>query len=336
MKLFTGAIQDPRGKNEKLKDWSHTEIFGMGTYEWKEMPVPTYTPRYQNGSSRCGGFSGAKALGINNIKDNGGFKNLSPEFIYKKRTNQGAGMFMQDVVNIMVNYGSPLDEDLTCDHKTDAELDAITFNDADTQNALQNKGKAYFTVNIDIDEIAKVISQGNTPIILLRAGLSEYTEFPTVNNNLSSFDVSHFVPAICATLVDGKKYIVIDDSIRNGLTKDNNHRYFSEEFINKRVREVRYVTDLPTGQTDKPQHTFIAPLYYGMNNTEVAWLQKVLAYEGFMPLPKVLGYYGAITANAVKKFQLSRGITDFANENDVTKIKVGKKTLLELNKTYGQ
>ena len=77
-------------------------------------------------------------------------------------------------------------------------------------------------------------------------------------------------------------------------------------------------------------------MVYGMyNNTDVKNLQDILKYEGYMlnSIPST-GNFLALTAQALKKWQVGHDILDFQNETDLTQIRAGAKTLTALNNIY--
>lgn len=334
--IFTGVAEDPRSEIEKTKDWKHEEIFGMGAYVWTTKTPPQYTKRNQNGSFECGGFATAKALGINNLRETGKYVDLNPNFIYQLRANKpGDGMFMQNMFDIACKYGAPIDPELSSDNKTQQELDTVTFPDGLFNTALSFRGKNYvFIDKTNIDGIAQAIDNGYTPIFLLKAGLKEWTTEPIADPSTTVFELVHYVPAICATLRNGQKAIVVDDSWGSSYGA-NGQRFLSEDFILNRVLQVGYIVDLPTQPSWQIHHTFVTPLIYGMtNNADVRALQDILRYEGFLSVPSTGNFY-SLTAKALKAWQVKHGIMDFVNEQDLTKIRAGVKTISKLNELYG-
>ncbi len=118
-------------------------------------------------------------------------------------------------------------------------------------------------------------------------------------------------------------------------------RILSEDFIKNRVFAVGYVIDLKNEDAGKPTHTFNVDLVFGSVGSEVVAWQKVLQYENFLPThtsagtPLPLGQFLNMTAKATKDWQIAHGITAFATENDMRKIRVGPKTREMANSIYG-
>lgn len=308
MQTFTGVAKDERNSIQKSLDWKAEDILPTSApYEWKEfdeIDIPQYTIRNQNGSGECGPFSTCKALGINNKP----FKNLRPEFIYTKRSNSGAGMWMQDMFDIACKFGSPTDPDLKGDNLTEAQANAYVPTEVEKEEALKYRGKNYlFMSPKNIDAIAQAIDDGYTPILLLRCDISEWTTEPFVNAKFASpFNVNHYVPCIYAGMRNGVKTIVCSDSWGSSFGK-NGLRYVSEDFITNRVDTVGYIIDLPD-ELLPPPFKFNKNLSFGMRNADVLQLQKRLVKEGFATFVPT-GYFGPATLASTIKYQLAKGIS---------------------------
>lgn len=338
---YTGALPDTRKRVEKLKDFQHEELFGMSSpVEWKERTFKQYLPlRNQDGSGACGGFAGALALGINEYHDNGTFAVLSPAFLYTNRKNKNSeGMNMIDLCEIMTKLGAPMDNSLTSDNLNEAQINSLSFTQAQKKDALKFKGKdeGYLFVKKDIDSVADVINKGYTPIFLIRCMADEYTTDPQVlypekKVGVHKFTINHYIPATDYGMRNGVKVISVQESWnQTGL------RYFTDDFIRNRVEAIVYVIDLPTDGGDKPSYIFTIPLVFGQNLPEVKRLQEMLRYEQFFPSgTPTTGYFGSITARALQKWQVKHGIMDFATETNITKIRFGKKSIEVANKLYG-
>lgn len=342
--IFTGVVEDPRSSVEKKRDWQGEEILALGAYSWPTKPQETwrsYPIRNQDGSGMCGPFSTCKALGINNKNETGQYVNLNTAFIYNKRANSGGGMWMQNMFDIACKYGAPLDPTLSSDGINDDQAAQITFTAAQNAEALTYRSKSYAVIPVNIDTIASVVDAGFTPIILLRCAFKEWTAEPFVDPTVTEKDwaVNHFVPVVDATMYNGKKCLIIEDSWGQQFGYKG-VRIVSEDFIANRVFACGYLVDLTNQEIEKPKHTFSAFLSYGSTGSEVVAWQRVLQYEKFLPthtslgqaLP--LGNFLSMTAEATRKWQMAHGFMDFQNEKDITKIRVGPKSILEANKIY--
>lgn len=341
---FTGVAEDPRSAEDKGKDWQHDELFGAGTYVWptkEKQDWKSYPIRNQDGSGECGAFSTCKALGVNNKNETGVFVNLNTAFIYNKRSNAGAGMWMQNMFDIACKYGAPSDPTLISDGINDEQAAHLTFTADQAVEALQYRSKNYAFVPVNIDTIASVVDAGFTPILLLRCAFKEWTAEPFVDPTVVEADwaVNHFVPVVDATMYNGKKCLIIEDSWGQQYGYKG-VRIVQEDFINKRVFACGYLIDLKNDYVGMPKHTFTQALTYGMTGPEVKAWQEVLQYEKFLPTktqagtPLPLGSFLSMTAQATRNWQVAHEIMDYAKEKDMTKIRVGPKTILEANKLY--
>jgi hypothetical protein len=304
---YIGVIEDPRPESEKAKDYKAEYLFSGGS-KWKEKGqdwVKEYKRRYQDGSSQCMGYSGAKHLGINEMKENGSFVDLSPTFIYRLRSNDGPGMFMQNLLDILVKHGSPKDTWFPCDNLNDTDiLKAPVPTDAVKAEALKYKGKSYFQFTAMVpDSIAQAIDTVGSAIILIRCNNKEWTQKPFIDPKVTQadWDINHAVLCTDYGLIDGKKYIKVEDSWGKYPEK-----WISADFIYSRMFGGGYVID--EKQLPKPKTKFLVdiergnPVYRGM----VEDLQKILIYEGLMTFKDAAtgwGFFGPKTLAAVIKFQ---------------------------------
>src|SRR5438093_3440794 len=96
-------------------------------------------------------------------------------------------MWMQNMFDIARNYGSQEDPELKGDNLTEEQANAYLPTQQETATAQIFKGKNYvFMSPKNIDEIARAIDSGYTPILLLRCDISEWTQEPYVNSALAS------------------------------------------------------------------------------------------------------------------------------------------------------
>lgn len=336
---YNGYYEDPRSELEKLKDYSHEELIGTGGYVWKDFvlsDIPEYTIRNQDGSSACGAFAGAKMLGALYKKTHGKYVDLLPQFIYKKRENYPSeGMYLTDIFKIASKYGSPLDEKLLGDNLNETQCNSFPITEKMSQEALEYAGGTYLYIDVNnIDEVAKVIDQGYTPIILVKCNIAEWTGVPKVIQGTTNFNIVHFVPCIYAGMRGGVKTIVINDSWGSsyGLA---GLRYITEDFWKNRVLQVMYMREkIP--MAPKPRYNFTKMLSYGLTgNDDVRALQNILKYEGCLDTSvQSTGNYYNLTAQAVMKLQLKNNIASPAEIYSLAGKKVGPKTLAYLQKNY--
>lgn len=342
-----GALEDPRTLEAQTQNWDHSELFGAGPYIWKEKPVnewKNYPIRNQNGSGKCGPFSVVKILGINNLKENGGeFVNLDTDYVYGFRTNDGSGMWMDEVLNLGCKVGSFSDPLLLSDNNNDQQsaVRFSTFTDEQKAEALKYRGKNRVYITTGFDDVARALDMGFSPMIRLNCAIHEWTTEPFVDSNVTpqQFDIRHFIVVVDATLYKGQECLIIEDSWGSSYGM-NGRRIISRHFFNNRITNAGYIIDLRNEDIEKPKHIFSLVLTYGSTSPEVLWVQKILQYEKFLPTHLadgtvlVLGRFGPLTARAVKDWQVAYGIMDFANIIDMRKIRFGLKSIAMANSIY--
>jgi hypothetical protein len=148
------------------------------------------------------------------------------------------------------------------------------------------------------------------------------------------------VAAVDFVLVNGKKYLLIEDSSHFGGI---NRRLISEEFFRARNWFARYPMNFifdsesptPLPQPEKPKYTFKNVLTFGMTNGDVKALQEILRYEGLFPTNiSLTGYYGAISAKAILAWQKKYAVAPLSELDSLQGRRVGDKTIKKLNELY--
>lgn len=343
-KNFTGLLEDPRTSNEKLKDYKAEEVFSSftpavwkekKTTEWKHFPIFD-----QDGSSSCVGQAVSKALGIENFQEEGDFVHLSARDIYTRRANKPReGMWYIDAMGIACKFGATLEAFMPSQKMNETKLNW----DADRKNykaqtALTFKAGGYVQLSADIEQIASVLAQGNPVLLGFRFTYDEWTDFPTIKNNLKT--LGHAVCAVDFTLWKGKKHIIIEDSWGK-FGQFEGQRLISADFISKRCHFAGYFLDLSNKWRDgeeqiaKPQYTFKTTMKFEDTSEDVKNLQKILRYEELFPVDvDTTGYYGSITAKGVLAFQRKHKVASDAELDSLQGRLCGGKTLEVLNKLY--
>lgn len=348
--LISGAIPDPRSEEQKAFDYTHTEILASGAsapaFTWTEKPFLDWkliALRKQITSSSCGGQAGAEVL-----EDEFGLV-ISATPTYRFRSNYPEpGMWPQDLGNILKNKHTTSEALCPSQNMTEDQM-----NSAVIPTSLPYGIGAYYFLPIgnalDMDLVATALESGHGIIWQIDSNAEEWQQVPVATTAPITF--SHFVGTSNKQnyfLHNGVKSVAISDScnafstIKDSTGNLTGQRVLTETFLRARCYSILVL--VPTLQYNdpagKPQHSFSVKLQYGSTGPEVEAWQQVLQYEKFLPtstssgalLP--LGNFLSMTAQATKKWQVAHGIMDFANETDVTKIRVGPKTILEANKIY--
>lgn len=314
--FFTGVIDDPRSAESKALDFNHEELLSLGVAIdpfTNEKPTSSPYPdedQQQVGSCVPHGVGGALAID-RSLQTNESYQRLAWTFSYRLRVNYPqAGCFLQDIFEEYRTIGAPL-FDMVPDPATEEEANAVIVTPAQKTEAAIFKGLSYvqFAVPNDIGEIANVIEQGKSAVILFFSTYAEWArEYPEIQNTALKYgdeaaEVHHCVRVLPKSgfTENGIRYIAIQDSVHfGGMTI----RYVSEQFIAARVYGAGYwIAPAVLGTGPLPSHTFTQVLKQGMKNKEVTMLQSLLIAEGFLPADCATGYFGGMTLAALHAFQ---------------------------------
>lgn len=359
---FLGVVLDPRSEVKKAQDFPHEETLPAAAPEpvvWTEKPSASwrrFPKRDQNGSSSCMAHSGAKALGVENVVEENTFVELSALPTYRSRSNfPGEGMYQQDLFSLLSKPTACLESQKPSMGLTETVMNQpVTLSKEERAKAeyYRSGGYFFFTNLQDIDAIARVIDQGKAVHLLMFFLPQEYwqnvpkvVEPELVNSGFDTRIQRHGITIVDRTLWNGEKAFIIEDSAGGESTIDQTgQRVVTESFFKARCYGAGYLIfrQNSVGAIEKPVHRFTRSLYYGLRGDgEVTWLQKVLQYEGHLALtidgqPLPYGNMLQMTCTALKKWQLAHGITDFATEPDVRKVRFGPKSIGLANILYAQ
>lgn len=304
---YNGVLTDDRSEELKGKDYNinSPEFATAFALNWTEKD-PTqwkkYSVRNQNGSGSCVAQAFSKALEIIyalNEKDAQKFYEVySATPIFKRRQNFGTtGMYLYDAADITKKLGTTLESLCPSQNMNDAQIDASNIPETPTKIS----GYIY-TNNKDFYGIAGMIEQYGHCILTFNSNYEEWTSIPEFKNTPVKW--GHCVCATDYVLYKGKEYIVVDESWGHGATEFDAKRLISKEFLTARCTGA--VSLLPVKKVELPKYVFQNKLIYGIKNNDVLMLQKALQILGFFPSGvTTTGYYGNVTVEAVKKFQLA-------------------------------
>ncbi len=268
----------------------------------------------QNQTSMCGANALSKALGIAYTTSYGSFIPFSRADIYQRRINKPeAGMTFPDMFKI-ASEGVTLEQLTPKELHSDSDADNLQI-----ESFKREVGKVFSTnsgiyLANDIDTIASVIqTTGKGVILLTYFNAGEWSkEYPTIVDlglNVVTA-LRHFVVAVDFTLVNGIKYLVVEDSAWFGGL---NRRYVSEEWVKKRVYSAGYPMNFKfmVGGVKRP-------VYDGLT---VISAQECLRFEGLFPVNvKLFEGVGPTTRKALKSFQ-SKYYLPQTSQLDATTIK---------------
>jgi hypothetical protein len=339
-----GAVIDTRPESEKQKQFTQREVVAStAPVQWVEKTLeqcrkfPIFD---QDGSGSCVMQTECKELGIMRWLKDKTYVHFSATDGYQRRINKpDAGMAYYDARRI-AREGITLEVLAPSQGMTDAQMDSAVV-----EQYKRDVGAVFSVPNSldlpikDIDAVASTIQQtGKGVMVWFYFTSDEWTNRPKILNvNLPLNGVATLRHSVCAVdfaLINGKKCLIIDDSWGPGAASGG-QRIIDEDFYKVRNWYAGYLVNFKfdEGTEPKPVHTFNVDMHFGETNEEVRWLQKCLKYEKLFPSnADATGYYGAITAESVKKFQAKYGID--ASSSPLGR-DVGPKTRAKLNSLFG-
>lgn len=336
---FTGLIPDPRSPEEKARDYKHEEIATAVPLNWNRdiSGAPQYSQRDQDGSGSCVGQGNAKAIEILEKEV------ISAHPIYRRRSNYpDEGMWLQEAGRIV---HKPADDKDLPNHGTTTEaldpsqrMNEAQMN-ADLTVATPIMEPVYITIQdpTDIEKIATAIELYKHCVLTISGAIQYYASYekPEIGPDPTRKDFAH---CICGkyyfTDENGKRCILADESWGPNNIRQ---RILTEDYLKNNATGAMYY--VPAGAAvQKPSYHFTKPLGWNLqNDADVIALQDCLKYEGFFSTGVgSTGNFLTITAHAVQKWQIAHGITDFQGVTDMTKIRIGPKSLALLNQLYAQ
>lgn len=314
-KIYNGIVLDTRDQFEKDKDYLVKEIVSsIAVVDWKEKrdgdwrEFPSQNQGYANS---CVANTGRKLLRIIFWLRTGKDIDFSDAHIYLRRNNKpGGGMGGINVFEIMAE-GTTLYAMMQSEGKNDAQIDAMVPSDFDKEVAAAFKLGNFVQHDAgDFETVASTIqATGKGVMVWFYFNHQEWSKkFPGVldpNLNLYAESTSrHSVTAVDSGLINGKKYIKIEDSAHFGGL---DARWISEEFFKARNFFSAYGVQFKYETSKIPNTKITKTLKFGMTDPEVIILQDKLRALGFFPSNvDSTGMFGGVTLKAVKKFQTDR------------------------------
>ena len=340
-----GACIDNRTEEEKKKDYNIKEVVAsVAVVDWKEKKEQDwrkFQDQNQGQSGSCVMNTIKKLASVLLWLKEKTYIPFSAAFYQLRSNKPEPGMIGVEAFEIWRKNGLPLEQLVPSENMTDAEMDAIQVEQYEKDIAKNFAISNHIGLdNGDFETLASVIQQTGKAIMAWFYFTSEEWSklVPTIDvSDLSLFSaLRHSVAVVDFFLVDGKKYLLIEDSAHfGGLTR----RLISEEFFKSRNFFIRYPMTFKFQENVEEENIetdicFKYDLEFGMkNNLYVVKLQNLLKKLGYFPENiDSTGNYGAITVKAVKDFQLAKGI--ISSVEDLGAGRCGPKTREFINSNY--
>lgn len=308
-----GALLDERPKSRIiLEDVPFDEIVAKSNdVDWREIPkdeVRQFGVQNQYFQSSCVAHTRRKLRRILWKVNKGWDVDFSEGYIYRKRANYPSeGMAAYDAIKID-KEGVPLRDLLPTEGFTEAKMNQLKI-----EPYHEAVGKV-FSINDDVVFSTGDLFTPSATIQLTKKGVmmwfyftfSEWArEVPQViESGLRAIDrraIRHSVVGVEPALYHGMKGVWIEDSAHFG---GFNRRFITQDFYENRNFWASY----PINFVFEPQTEILKKLTktakLGDNNNDVKNIQDFLKKHGTFPRNvESTGYYGALTARAVKEWQ---------------------------------
>lgn len=318
-KNIQGALLDTRPLHEKIQDYKFEEmVSAINPVTWVEKPQASWRkfPIFnQDGSGSCVAQTMAKLLGIMYWLKNGVYVHFSATHLYQRRANKpSGGMGGIDVFNI-AREGVTLEVLAPSQNMNDKQMDDVVIEEYKKEVGKVFKILNYVVLPIkDIETIASVIeTTGKGVMIWTFWRNDEWTEVPKIiYQNLDINDPlngRHSTSGVDFTLYEGEKAIINDDSWGSSYGKAG-QRVLKESFFKERNFFAAYPINFSFEVSPAPfAYKFTKGMVFSENVVyldEVKVLQDFLKSKGYFPTNiDSTGYYGAMTAKAVLKWQIA-------------------------------
>lgn len=341
-----GCRIDDRPESAKQKDFYIKEIVAsVAVVDWKEKPESKwrkFPDLNQFNQYSCVMQTARKIAGVLLWLKEKTFVLFSTAFYQMRSNKPEGGMIGIEAFEIWRNNGLPLEQLVPSDKANDVELDDIQIEQYEKDVAKVFAISGHLGIdNGDFETVASVIqTTGKAIMSWFYFTNEEWSKIiPTIENqNLSLTEaLRHSVAVVDFFLVNGKKYLLIEDSAHfGGLTR----RLISEEFFKARNWFNRYPMTFKFQEPEaieniKPKYEFKTIMKFGQTSDDIKALQDCLKYEGLFPInADSTGYYGAITVKAVLAFQLKYNVALPDELNQLAGRQAGPKTLAKLNELY--
>jgi len=329
-----GVVPDLRPEEAKKKDYKAEEVFSFAPITWEEKPESNWRKFpifFQNQSSSCVAQAVAKALGIENYLEEKKFVHYSARDIYTRRMNYpNKGMFFLDAMNIGYKFGATVEQLMPSQGLNETVMNISSDRTPLTEiiAKIVKGGNHLSFFSADIEKIASIIEPAGKPVVLgVRFGPGEWfgEKVPKIISGVNPI-YGHGICGTTATLYNGKKAIIIEDSAYYDANKEAVRVITEDWFTSGRIIWAGYYSALNNnGLETKPIHNFTLNLRFGNKNKEVVWLQRCLSFKKCFPVGvDFTGYFGGLTLKGVQLYQILVRLPATGNVGNLTRSKLNK------------
>lgn len=329
------------------RSWRDEEIAGAPIQvQWKEKnpakgEFVTYPKRNQGKQSSCVSYVLAKQLSVDELNENGVWRELSPHSIYPYVVQPGGGSSSLQATKLAVKQGMTLEHLFPTDGLSEAEASMDKGYSFDArQVALVYKPQSFIECSADFDTIASVIQkhrdQGIKKVVAVTVvgqnnGTWIGSAFPVKPVNPNESNVWYH--RICITdfgLIAGRKALALDNSW------GEIPGYKGQQFLFEDYQPFMYGGIYTLNQLDNwqqlgissvtpPKYQWYTDLQFGSTGPDVTALQIALQSMGMFPvstLVKPTGAFYGVTRKGVELFQTAMAIPVTGIVDEPTRLKL--------------
>lgn len=337
-----GAIDQPEDYFQE-GSYRHEEIAGASIpVTWIEKDLATgfdiYPIRNQGAQESCVTYALAKQLAVDELSENGIYRELSPRSLYPYVFVPGGGSSAINATNVATKQGMTLEYLLPTDGLQESEVEKDTGYGTDAKLiALVYKPDSFIQCPTDFETIASILSsfkaQGKKKVITVTVrGINNgtwFSNFPKPPDPSNAATWAHRISITDFGLIGGKKVLAFDNTF--GINAGNKgQQFFTEDYVpyiyggiytlNKPDNLVSLAQTVPP-----PTYTWNVDLATGSSGPDVLMLQKALQSMGMFPINTVViptGNFYGITKAAVQLFQTNFGLPITGKVDEITRQKL--------------
>lgn len=283
---------------------------------WTEKPQEQWRRfepiRNQTTSSSCVGYTVQLMLGGENKLEEDKFVPLSPRMIYARGFEPNGGMYYDKGLKLGTEQGSAPETLMPSENKSEDEMRKLDDErESDRIVAKVYRGGNYVYLPKDIDAVASFLQKGKIVAAGTRFNAGGFSNGEVILTENGIY--GHAIALTDFTIYKGEKALIFQNSWGsswgfNGLGIITETQFKSGGYILS-----AYYEDLKNeaSKGDKPKlQITAAELKIKQYSGEVMKMQIMLQYLGFFPTGvNTTGYYGGITRQAVKDYQLHNNLT---------------------------
>ncbi len=344
--LQHGATDKPEDYFQP-RSWRHEEIAGATQpATWIEKDLKTgfksYPMRSQGSQLTCTTYALAKQLSVDEIIENGQWRELSPRSIYPYVVQPGGGSHSLFATKLATKQGMTLESLLKTDGLSEIEARSDTGYVTDAKLVAQvYKPDSFIECSADFETVASILQsfekQGKRKVITVTvAGINNGTWLSAIPVPPSPGLPAHLLwfHRISVTdfgLINGKKVLAFDNSFGEEAG-NKGQQFLTEEYARATyggIYTLNRPDDLASMSTaiTPPVYEWTRDLVRGSSGPDVMALQQALQSLGMFPISTVVkptGAFFGVTQKGVELFQSAFGLPVTGKVDLITRIQLNK------------